>query len=602
MSRVAIIGAGVIGSSWADLFTAADWDVAVYDVKPEAVPERFHRAATLEEAVHGADLVQENGPERLPIKQDLLARIAAAASNDTIIASSTSSLLPSLLADGNARADQILVAHPWNPPQIMPLVELVPGPTTRPEITARAKRIYDSLGKVTVPLKQEIPGFVGNRIQKAVLNEARSLVAGNIVDAPGFDTIMQESLGLRWASIGVLEGSQLGGGPAGIRHLLEHVGKAFDEFELGVVEPTPDSDEVLAQQLDAAYGDATNYADRVARRDRITRAVRATVAAEQQAPILYALDITSGTINRVDPTTGDVSVVVSGLSEAPDGLVVDASAGTLTFTNMGVPDGGFEAAAASAASAGEGSAAEPPFFERNGSVQQVPLGGVGHGEQVRTLVERGTFTTGKQITRDPRTGRLYWCDREGRGVWRAEADGSEASQIVATQGRLGAVEPDEDWCVGVAVDGPAGYIYWTQKGTSKGGVGRILRAGLELPQGTTAHTRDDVEVVWDALPEPIDLEIDADAGMLYWTDRGADPDGNSLNRAPLPAAGSAGVEPTVLARGFKEAIGLALDTRHHVAYVSDQSGAIRAVDLASGAEREVAVLPGAGTGLALAWG
>jgi hypothetical protein len=122
-----------------------------------------------------------------------------------------------------------------------------------------------------------------------------------------------------------------------------------------------------------------------------------------------------------------------------------------------------------------------------------------------------------------------------------------------------------------------------------------------MPTGSSAETRDDVEVVWDSLPEPIDLEIDADAGMLYWTDRGADPDGNSLNRAPLPAAGSAGVEPTVLARGFKEAIGLALDTRHHVAYVSDQSGAIRAVDLASGAEREVAVLPGAGTGLALAW-
>jgi 3-hydroxyacyl-CoA dehydrogenase len=600
MSRVAIIGAGVIGSSWADLFAAAGWEVAVFDVRPEAVPSRFDRAATLEEAVHGADLVQENGPERLNIKQDLLARIAAAAGERTIIASSTSSLLPSLLAEGNPRADQILVAHPWNPPQIMPLVELVPGPTTRQEITDRAREIYDSLGKVTVPLLQEIPGFVGNRIQKAVLNEARSLVAGRIVDAPGFDTIMQESLGLRWASIGVLERSQLGGGPAGIRQLLEHVGKAFDEFDLGVVTPTPESDEALARQLDAAYGDATNYAERVARRDRITRAVWATVAAEQHRPLLFALDITSGTVNRIDPATGAVSVLASGLSEAPDGLVVDQRTGTLTFTNMGVPDGG-SAAIAAATGAGTGSAAEPPFFEGNGSVQRIPLTGVGHEDQVETLVPRGTFTTGKQITRDPATGRLYWCDREGRGLWRAEADGSAPTLLVDTRGRLGDVDEVEDWCVGVAVDPAAGYVYWSQKGAPKAGVGRILRAGLELPDGAEAATRADVEVVWDGLPEPIDLEIDADARMLYWTDRGAAPDGNSLNRAPLPAAGVEGTAPIVLARGFHEAIGLALDTRHHVAYVSDQSGAIRAVDLGTGVEREVCVLPGAGTGLALTW-
>lgn len=583
--RVAIIGAGVIGLSWAELFRESGWRVVVYDVSPDAVPRDrgFEVAGSIAEAVRGADLVQENGPERLEIKRDLLASIAAAASDDTIIASSTSSLLPSLLAEGNSRADQILVGHPYNPPQIMPLVEIVPGPETRAELVERAEQIYRDIGKVPVALQREIPGFVGNRVQKAVLDEAMWLIAHGVVDAAAFDTIFQESLGLRWASIGVLEASHLGGGPAGLRHIIEHVGAALDAIELHRPELTPAERDALVDQVESSYGLADSYAARAERRDRITRAVRATVGAEQRRPVLFALDVLSGSVNRVEPQTGEVTPLVSGLTEAPDGLVVDPVTGTITFTCMGQPDG--------PAAQGE----EPEFTTPNGSVQRIPLA----GGPAEIIVERGACVTGKQLAADPATGRLYWSDREGRGIYRAEADGSGLTRLVDTRG-AGPSEVEE-WCVGIAVDPVAGQLYWTQKGGADAGQGRILRAGIEIPAGETAAERSDIETLWHDLPEPIDLELDLAAGMLYWTDRGAGADGNSLNRAPIPAPGAQGVVPAVLSRGYREAIGLALDTVHQTAYVSDLSGEIREVQLGTGVERVVATLAGAATGLALSW-
>ena len=584
-SRVAIIGAGVIGLSWAELFRESGWEVAVYDVSPDAVPRDrgFEVAGSIADAVRGAELVQENGPERLEIKRQLLAEIAEAASNDTIISSSTSSLLPSLLAEGNERADQILVGHPYNPPQIMPLVEIVPGPSTRDELVQRAERIYRDIGKVPVALQREIPGFVGNRVQKAVLDEAMWLIQNGVVDARAFDVIFQESLGLRWASIGVLEASHLGGGPGGLRHILEHVGKALDAVELHRPVMTAEDRDALVAQVEAAYGLSDSYAQRAQRRDRITRAVRTAVGDEQRRPMLYALDIFDGTVNRVDPEGGEVTQLASGLTEAPDGLVVDTEAGTITLTCMGEPDAGGE------------TSGEPGFTAVNGSLLRMPI----TGGTPEVLVERGAFTTGKQITTDPETGRLYWCDREGRGVYRAEADGSGLTQLVDTRG-TGPSEVEE-WCVGIAVDAAAGHLYWTQKGGADAGQGRILRAGLELPAGEDAAHRSDIETLWSGLPEPIDLEIDADARVLYWTDRGVGPDGNTLNRAPIPAAGEAGERPAVLSRGYREAIGLALDTVHHIAYVADLSGRIREVNLGTGAERLVARLSGGATGLALVW-
>ena len=326
---------------------------------------------------------------------------------------------------------------------------------------------------------------------------------------------------------------------------------------------------------------------------------------------LYALNLTGGAIERIDPHTGQAATIAAGLREALDGIVVDERAGTITFTFMGVPDGWAAALAdlppdspPASAAAAITNAGEPTFFERTGSVQRVPLAGLEGGEQPEVIVPWGVFVTGKQLTSDPTSRRLYWADREGRGVWRSEADGSDPVRVISTAGRLGGAhassdEGQQEWCVGVAVDSENGYLYWSQKGPSKGGAGRILRAGLSIPGGETDLTRTDIEVLWEHLPEPIDLEIDRAAGYLYWTDRGAEPDGNSLNCAPVPAPGYSGERPTVLARGFREAIGLALDIPGRQAYVSDLSGEIRVVDLETRASRILTTLSGAATGLAL---
>lgn len=147
-------------------------------------------------------------------------------------------------------------------------------------------------------------------------------------------------------------------------------------------------------------------------------------------------------------------------------------------------------------------------------------------------------------------------------------DGTGLRDLVRRSGENGTL----DWIVGVAVDEGNGHIYWSQKGSYAGGDGRIFRAGLEIPAGETAENRSNIETLWDGLPAPIDLEVMD--GHLFWTDRGHQPGGNSLNRAELPAAGEKGADPEILADGFEEAIGLAVDTQAHVAYVSDLSGSI----------------------------
>lgn len=298
-------------------------------------------------------------------------------------------------------------------------------------------------------------------------------------------------------------------------------------------------------------------------------------------PVLYALTAAPGGVHRIDPRTGEVTTLVTGLDEVADGIVIDPEAAEAVFTLMGRPDGPAEPGH------------EPLFTTRNGSIQAVPL----TGGTPRVLVERGAFTTGKQLTRDAATGRLYWCDREGHGVHRCERDGSGMTALVLTSGTT--PSPAEDECVGVAVDPVGGRLYWTQKGPSKGGRGRILRAALELPEGMTAADRTDVEVLWDGLPEPIDLELDHTATTLTWTDRGAEPDGNTLNRARIPAPGAHGEAPQILARGFHEAIGVAVDEARDLVYVSDLGGAVREIDLAAGTDRVLATLPSGVTGLTL---
>ncbi|MER5700010.1 hypothetical protein ABT255_47925 [Streptomyces mirabilis] len=296
---------------------------------------------------------------------------------------------------------------------------------------------------------------------------------------------------------------------------------------------------------------------------------------------LLALDLTAGRVLRLGISDGHVHPLVDVSGPFPDGVVVDS--GTVYWTTMGEP------LIDPARGLGE---AGYDFSRHNGGLHAVRLDGSGGHDVVPT----GAITTGKQLASDG-DGFLYWSDREGFRVSRVRVEGGEPTDLVVNA--VGAGESEE--CVGVAVDPVRGHLYWTQKGPAKGGQGRIFRAGLEIPAGESATDRSDVEVLWTGLPEPVDLHIDGD--FLYWTDRGAPPLGNTLNRARRPSPGQVGESPEILGAGFEEAIGLAIDDVAGIAYVSDLGGHIRAVPLPDGRaagqpEREIVALGFPLTGIA----
>lgn len=283
MAVVAIVGAGVIGLSWARLFAGAGWEVRVTDPRSDLreVVDRELKGLPVEvtedlvAAASGADFVQESGPERVPLKQELFATLAANTRDDVVLASSTSSLMPSVIAEGNAAAHRILIGHPFNPPELMPLVEVVPGRETSAEAVERAVEVYASLGRLPIKLKKEMPGFVGNRLQKAFNEQATYLVQQGVIEPQDLDELVRASLGLRWSTIGPFESRHLGGGTGGMRHIVEHVSSQMT-FDLG--KPDPGQMDAVIEAVEKAYGSGeANYERLAERRDRRTRAVLAAL-------------------------------------------------------------------------------------------------------------------------------------------------------------------------------------------------------------------------------------------------------------------------------------------------------------------------------------
>ena len=284
MPTVTIVGAGVIGASFARLFANAGWNVRLSDPRPDLKEIIGTQLAglpvtgfsDLAEAAQGADFVQEAGPERVPLKQEMFATLAANTRDGVVLASSTSSLLPSVIAEGNPAADRILIGHPFNPPELMPLIEIVPSPATSQTAVDRAYEVYLQLGKLPIKLKKEVPGFVGNRLQRVFNEQATYLVQQGVIEPGDLDELVKASLGLRWATIGPFESRTLGGGPGGMRHVVEHIGAAMT-FDVGL----PDKAKMgpVIDAVEATYGTGqANYEKLAARRDRRTRAVVAALA------------------------------------------------------------------------------------------------------------------------------------------------------------------------------------------------------------------------------------------------------------------------------------------------------------------------------------
>lgn len=293
------VGAGTIGVSWTTLLAAAGHDVVVTDPRPDLVEaveggvrqfapslgadpdgllSRIRTVVELEDAVAGAAVVQEQGPERLELKQELFARVGAAAPADALLLTSTSGLQPSDIARDldAAVAARLLVAHPFNPPHLLPLVELVAGERTAADVLERAAEFLRSVGKDPVVLRKEVSGFVANRLQSALFREAVSLVRDGVVTPTELDRVVTGSLGPRWATGGPFLSFHLGGGAGGLRHMLAHLGPGMARRWRDLGDPTLDDDTVdaLAGATEAAYG-TDRYAELTAARDRAEAAVLA---------------------------------------------------------------------------------------------------------------------------------------------------------------------------------------------------------------------------------------------------------------------------------------------------------------------------------------
>jgi carnitine 3-dehydrogenase len=301
VQRVAVVGTGVIGASWAALFLARGLDVVATDPAPGAEerlradvaahwavldpvagasPERLVFTADPAEAVTEADFVQENGPEREDVKHVLYAVLDAAARPEVVLASSSSGMLPSVIARGcPLHPERVVIGHPFNPPHLIPLVEVVPGEKTSEDAVERAMAFYSALGKRPIRLRQEVPGHIANRLQAALWQEAYSLVERGVATVADIDTAISHGPGLRWAILGPFVNKHLSGGPGGLAHDLEHLGPPTEKWwrDLGQVTHTPE----LIAKLVAGVNDelaGIDPAELVARRDAVLTALLAAKA------------------------------------------------------------------------------------------------------------------------------------------------------------------------------------------------------------------------------------------------------------------------------------------------------------------------------------
>lgn len=306
--HVAVIGAGTIGASWTALFLAHGLEVRVSDPAPD-VEERVRTTVTdvapvlaalglpadgltarlrfeadVERAVDGADVVQENGPENVEFKRSLWATVERVVAPTTLLLSSTSGITATTMAKALADPSRLLVGHPFNPPHLVPLVEVVPGAETNSAVIDEAVAFYTALGKRPLVLRKEVRGFVANRLQSALFQECVHLVAEGVVGMDDLDAVVTSSIGLRWAAAGPFLTFHLGGGQGGLPHFLTHLGPGMESMWKNLLgHPTLDDATVqlLIDELHRAYGD--HPIEELARRRD-----------EMQVAILHALAETRG--------------------------------------------------------------------------------------------------------------------------------------------------------------------------------------------------------------------------------------------------------------------------------------------------------------------
>lgn len=307
VERVAVIGAGTIGASWATLFLSKGLEVAAWDPMDDAEtkirafvdnawpalerlglddradPTKLSVVDNPADAVAEATFVQESGPENLDAKRVLFSTIEPQLAPATVVASSTSGFMPSELQEGRAGPERYIVGHPFNPPHLIPLVEVVGGSDADPAVLDWAVDFYSWLGKKAIRIEKEMPGHVANRMQSALYREAIHLVLEGVASPADVDAAIAYGPGVRWALMGPHALHDLAGGEGGMRHLLEHIGPGIDAWwqTLGQPRITP---EIIEKLVDSYQADGPrSIAELAAERDALLLALLETLARERRA-------------------------------------------------------------------------------------------------------------------------------------------------------------------------------------------------------------------------------------------------------------------------------------------------------------------------------
>ncbi|KAF9887013.1 hypothetical protein FE257_010629 [Aspergillus nanangensis] len=578
---IVVLGAGVLGRRIASVFVAGGYTVHIRDPSAPALQAAseyidahredftvytplqppsgtFDIFTDIPPAVKDAWLVVEAVPEKLPLKISTFAEVDRHAPADCIIASNSSSFKSRLMVDevSDDRKKKVLNMHFTMPPAIR-TVELMTDGETESELFPMLSQVLKECGTVPVTARRESTGFIFNRLWAAIKREILYILAEDVSSA--------EEIDLLWKNMFQLPNSLP---PC---RLMDQIGLDTVAF----IEDNYVDERGLdgSMTVDWLRENFINPGRLGLKSDKgglygAQAASSTTNGSAQQEDVVYLLDVglgannpdigkasTAGKILQYRPSTGKAVPIITGQS-LPDGIDVSKSTGRIFWTNMGCATS-----------------------THDGSVHSANL----DGSDIHTLLPAGAVHTPKQLVVDDDAKYVYFCDREGMGVHRIRYDGS-GHEVLVRSGSLELPEQKKDmtrWCVGISLDKRHGYVYWTQKGPSKSGQGRIFRAGIDVPAGESAENRSDVELVLEGLPEPIDLEFDEETQTLYWTDRGEHPTGCSLNRLVVGGENvdkeAFKLKKEIIARHFNEPIGLKLDAEKQV-YVVDLGGSVYRVN------------------------
>ncbi|PYH99432.1 cytochrome P450 [Aspergillus ellipticus CBS 707.79] len=566
---VAVLGAGVLGRRIGCIWASAGYTVHLRDPSPDQLsagiadiqeqvsayasktdysPGTAHSFTSLEEAVSNAWLIIEAVPEKLPLKITTFAELSSYAPTDSILASNSSSYKTSEMLDKvpDAAKHRILNMHYYMPPQCM-LVELMTDGDTSEEIFQfLVERCREGATSPYVARKQST-GFIFNRLWAAVKREVLTILADEVSVPEEIDAMWEEMF---------IDGRVM---PC---KMMDSVGLDTVAFiEQHYIHERGLPSEKTVDYLTANYLDQGKLGNKCAQ-GGLYSPVPADTTTDKRLLVLDIGLASSTAASSVATPAGEIlSFTPDGKRHTvlvpnqllPDGITIDPSTNRIFWTCMGIPG------------------------KHDGAVYSSTL----DGSDIRPIVPVGTVNTPKQITIDRTAKKLYFSDREGSAVYRCNLDGSDLETLVS-RGNKEDGSDIRDWCVGIAVAPRFNRSYWTQKGPSKGGQGRILSASIDAPPGVlTENGKDDGLCILNGLPEPIDLEIEEEKGELYWTDRGGLSLGNSLNRMRLDGEGlpvGAATEREVLVRNLREAIGLSLDRETGDIYLTDLSGCIYRCD------------------------